>query len=539
MKSLKSRLATFSFIGMSLASALPGSAQSQVVVEPDTLTVIGSRPNFIERIFEADLSETRNLALRATESVESVKIYTFDLYNSDRDRVFSKSLITIDTNLESIEANSLQNLPVTFDLGNAASGAYQGALLVSYPDSETSIPVTVQVKDAWPLPLFLLVLGVLLGTTTSSYTRWGRSADQLTVSMDGLRAQIEADSELPKAFASKIFPLLHDAKEFRRSKQLSDAQQAVADASNLWRTWARERLGWLAIISDIQDLDQRLQASLDKSDDMAARYRQAVQKRLKEALAGIAGFAGVSALTRQVNEYTQQLAAYEDLRRHFDRLQAKLAPLKGDTLTPEILTPEVKEKLGKLEKKSDQLSQQIADLSPANTLEAAAFSSLETDIREAMEEIVEIEEIKATRVPETISRGFELGVAKSPEVSASAIEDISFAAPAPSLSSAEAMQAQDFEGHPTFSPDENPILKWLGAAGLSANQRLRLFSTAGYLTTIVFLAGTGFNQLYLEKATFGEDGPVDYFSLVAWGFGAEATRNAITNVLRRTDGDKP
>jgi hypothetical protein len=90
----------------------------------------------------------------------------------------------------------------------------------------------------------------------------------------------------------------------------------------------------------------------------------------------------------------------------------------------------------------------------------------------------------------------------------------------------------------SYSTDENPILKGVAVLIPSPNRRLQLFSFAGYLTTIVFLAGTGFNQLYLERSTFGADGLRDYFALLAWGFGAEATRSAVTNALRRTDETK-
>ncbi|MEL6469901.1 MAG: hypothetical protein AAFQ74_09250 [Cyanobacteria bacterium J06623_4] len=541
MKSLNVSMVMFSFVSAGFVLGLPVAAQNQVEIIPEALMVTSTRPNLLERLFKKDVSETRNLALRVTDSVEAVQIDTVDLYNSEGDRIFSRNLIDVEPDLASIAANNLQNLPVTFDLQSAPSGEYQGSLLFSYADGETSIPITVRIKDPWPLPLLLLVLGVLLGTTTSSYTRWGRSVDQLTVSMNDLRAQVEADSELPKAFTAKIFPLLHDATELRGANQLSDAQQAVLEASGLWRKWARERASWLAIISEMEDLDRDLtqqpQLSFADDDDATTRYTQALRKELKEVFAGMAALAEPSDLVIQVKAYKQQLTAYERLRRRFDQLREQLNRLKGDTLTPEVLADEIQEKLSEIETKAAGIWRQIVDLLPADSLETSGINFLETETGEAMDALSELEKLKAARVPKAISRGFELGEAKSPEVVA-AIEEVNAEVLAPVSHEIMAPTAPQSAEQPSFSADENFILKGLSWLGLTANQRLQLFSTAGYLTTIVFLAGTGFNQLYLEKPTFGADGPVDYFALLAWGFGAEATRNAITNVLRRTDADK-
>ena len=92
---------------------------------------------------------------------------------------------------------------------------------------------------------------------------------------------------------------------------------------------------------------------------------------------------------------------------------------------------------------------------------------------------------------------------------------------------------------PLSQPTKIRFSKVLHSSFLTLTSGLQLFSFAGYLTTIAFLAGTGFNQLYLQRSTFGADGLRDYFALLAWGFGAEATRSAVTNALRRTDESKP
>lgn len=81
------------------------------------------------------------------------------------------------------------------------------------------------------------------------------------------------------------------------------------------------------------------------------------------------------------------------------------------------------------------------------------------------------------------------------------------------------------------------VKRWRAIASLwqTANGRLRLFYLSSYLIFFTVFAGSGFNQLYWTKPTFGANGWGDYFALLALGFGAEATRNVVTQVARKAD----
>ena len=72
-------------------------------------------------------------------------------------------------------------------------------------------------------------------------------------------------------------------------------------------------------------------------------------------------------------------------------------------------------------------------------------------------------------------------------------------------------------------------LLWFVLRGARYEQAFKLVS---YGIAVVFLVGVGFNQLYNDKPTFGADPWKDYFALLAWGFGAEATRDAVTKVIQ-------
>jgi hypothetical protein len=62
--------------------------------------------------------------------------------------------------------------------------------------------------------------------------------------------------------------------------------------------------------------------------------------------------------------------------------------------------------------------------------------------------------------------------------------------------------------------------------------RYRVFQTVGAILAVVFLAGIGFQELYVANPTFGENPWLDHLTVLVWGFGAEATRASITAVIR-------
>jgi hypothetical protein len=66
----------------------------------------------------------------------------------------------------------------------------------------------------------------------------------------------------------------------------------------------------------------------------------------------------------------------------------------------------------------------------------------------------------------------------------------------------------------------------------NARIRRRLFTWASYVIMVILLVGAGFRELYVANETFGANAWGDYFALLAWGFGAEASRAAIVEMAR-------
>ncbi len=65
-----------------------------------------------------------------------------------------------------------------------------------------------------------------------------------------------------------------------------------------------------------------------------------------------------------------------------------------------------------------------------------------------------------------------------------------------------------------------------------AERRLDLFTLGSYVVTVLLLAVAGFVELYGTNPIFGAGGIGDYFSLIAWGFGSEATRAALVEMVK-------
>ena len=63
-------------------------------------------------------------------------------------------------------------------------------------------------------------------------------------------------------------------------------------------------------------------------------------------------------------------------------------------------------------------------------------------------------------------------------------------------------------------------------------KQLYLRERADWAGKTLLLGLAGFNELYAAKLTFGANPWADYTTLFAWGFGAEATRAAVTDLVK-------
>ncbi|ASC70381.1 hypothetical protein XM38_013190 [Halomicronema hongdechloris C2206] len=487
--------------------AQPSLAQTTVIVTPEALTATGMRGEAEPAI--------RTLAIRATEPVTDLQIHTLDLYSRDRDRVFPQALITVPTTISSVEVGTLTTLPVAFNLQAAPSGEFQGSLLLSYGGDQVTVPITVRVKDAWYLPLALLILGVILGTTVSSYSRWGKTTDELTVGIETLRTLVQKDSEIPPSFASGIAVYLADAHLARDVKQLEKSRQSLNAAGEMWGKWFRERPAWLSALQAGKELQSQLAEQLTAVSQ--APYLQTIQSNLQTVLDNVANFDNAAALGQTINRFSQQSTQYLRVLQQYRQFQQTL-----EELNPDALPPSDQETLQDMISRADAWKEILVTLRPSDSGDDPQLQTIGLAIAEAKPVLNTLKQKAEDSVPVDGLREFKPGKGKA------AIET--------SPPSEVAMPQTTVMESPVPALDDTFVFNGIATLIKNPKQRLKLFAIAGYLTTIGFLAGTGFNQLYLENPTFGSSGLRDYFALLAWGFGAEATRSAVTNALRRTDG---
>lgn len=473
MKNLRLSLISF-FVPVSwlLASAI-AHAQAKVTIDPEDLTIAGSRNQVEARlIFVTPDQPIKNLRIGVSAR---------SLYRTDRMAVFPTTAIVADNPQTNPKQPNEMIVPVEFNLQQApSSGEFQGKLRLSYQHEEQElpvreeIPVTVKVKDDWFLPLIVLFIGTGLGISVSSYRAKGRPRDEILVREGELRSQMQSDSDLAKAeaFKNHIEAYLVDVKMALQGERWQEGEDGIQQAENIWRKWNKGRTSWLRQLDYARKLKERLQ-DLDPN----LPYIQEVRRNLEEAREEAPTLESPLQLRENLEKIAQQINRYL-------QLQAKIKQLKN---LVERLSNEATEAW---QLKVSNWEQQIAKLLPSDLKKD---TNLDREIEEAIAEITEL-----ISQQEGIARGLpKLGIS------------------IPLLESAPSARPLDWQTRVT-------------KAGL----RLRVFTWTSYAIAVVFLAGAGFIELYVEKDTFGANPWQDYFALLAWGFGAEASRDAIAKVVR-------
>jgi len=446
--------------------------QAEIKMQPVQQTVVGSRSLVAPVVGMQGSTETRTVLLEASTPIKQPELLPLDLYRADGAAVFPASAITLGT--LSGKPNALL-VPLQFDLSKASSsGEFSGSLRLSAPGQQSiPIPVTVRVKDPWLLPLLMLLAGTGLGMGVSAYRAKGKPRDEILVRAGQLRSQMQDDRELDQAeaFQIRLENSLVDIRMALQGERWDEGQAAIAQAELLWSRWLKGRSDWLVQLQYAKTLRERLQ-----DQDTRIPYIQMLNRGLENALREIPDLEGPHQLRDRLDELAQQINKFFQFRGKVEQANKLISQLPPEQAV--LWQPKVK-----------IWEQQIENL---QTLSSEESSKLQTEIDSAIAELT------------------ELSIAKSPNAALSkAGLTVPFLAPAP----------------PTRP------LTW-EEQGTKAKKQLRLFSWTSYGIALIFLAGTGFSQLYVDNPTFGANPWKDYFALLAWGFGAEATRDALTKVIQ-------
>jgi len=479
------RVSILKILFLTLAIWMESSAvtQAETTATPKSITVNAIRGETV----------TRTIALRANETIANPQVIPFDLSTTDGNSVLPATLIHAGKPTAQNGLNNLISTPIDFNLQNTPSGEYVGELLITQQGNEQVIPVIVKVKDNWQLPLLLLLGGVLLSVAVSTYSTSGKRRDEITVSIDNLRTQVAADRKPARYFGERAYECLDHALMLQNMKQLEAAQLSVNAAQATWSKWLQQKTVWLTQFNYCDTLKHRLgESDLQNSQAICIR---AISRALEEALQGAPDLANPSELRSQLDEMSQQVNRFLQLNSRLEKLKTLAAQLEGDS------SYEWEETIDDLDQQL--LAQPMSDEPGVKALMEKIEQSLETVRKVAQSN-------QAYAGTKSAGGDITTGLNLVPPPSATGIETA-------------AQSATPKRGLPLllayFYPD--------------ADGRLRWFYIFSYLIVMGVLAGTGFNQLYLTKPTFGSW--ADYIAVLGWGFGAEATRSAAVKALRKTD----
>ncbi|NJL50030.1 MAG: hypothetical protein HC929_24840 [Leptolyngbyaceae cyanobacterium SM2_5_2] len=425
---------------------------------------------------------TTTLTLSDLQGIDPLTATVSDLRRADGAALIPAASIQVQPSMVSVPTNAPESIALTVNFADApASGEFAGSLYLYHQGGRQVVPLLVRVKTAPLLPWAFMVVGVLLGTGLSRYRAEGRSRDELVVQVGRLRNQMRADPELDENFQASIESELVDVFSALEDRDWETAKSEIVEAKNLWKRWCKYRDDWIAqleygetqVAEEFQKLPEHtrlityMQEVKKNIDDL---YRKLKNGQYKEPQELSVSF---SEIRKQINQYKEGETAIENLRERCKDLPREKA----------------KSWLGKF----DLMESRLHKLSP----DQDSYQKWQLSLDEVSQKLEE--EISASMTNATSE------VAITGRSSTTAI-DFNPIPSAPYIS----VPGQ---------PNDNDIER--------SQTNLRWFDQASLVVAIVFLAWLGMTELYANKPTFGADPMRDYFTLLAWGFGAELTRESI------------
>ncbi len=450
-------------------------APIEISATPSQITIAGTRGAI----------ETRRVLFTANGEVKGIKIIPLDLTRADDRAVLSATAITGEPPSTQIKANDPLIIPLTFNLNNSPSGEFKGEVRVQYDGGKLAIPVTVKIKDFWLPPLAALLLGIGLSIFITRYREQGKPRDELLVRAGQLRGEMRSDPELDRFFRARIEALLIDSAAALSSEKWEEAKRSIEQAETVMARWHKGRGDWRPQLDYRDGLIKQLENQFGQKDKLPA-YLLAVRRGIEDAGRNAPDLAGPDKLRDELDRLARQINRYSRLNQQMQTLTSRLRQLPappGETLV-----------------KARRLQQDLNDLSPGDDQGAerlrGEIESLQTEIEKLLAQ-------QPKPAPVAVPKG-SFGIGDFGQE----LTLLNLISPAPSA---------------------NPLEI---TTGEGAGARLKWFWRVSYATAVIILAGVGFGELYVLKPTFGANWWTDYFALLAWGFGAEATRAAVIDWMR-------
>jgi len=523
---------TIFVVGLLFVFSSALAAQDVLSITPAQLTLTGVRGQ----------SLSRNVVVQSATPLSELTLIPLELTNT-QGYVLVPALAESATLPMDLASNIPLSIPLRFDLAGVPAGVYTGEILITYTGGSRSVPVQVSVKTQPWWPLAALVAGVALGIGVSNYRATGRPRDEVMVRLGQLRTQMKIDGELRtlgKPFYDRLTAELIDVEAALEAQQWERAQTAAEEAAEVWTRWRRGRPDWIVQLTAHAKFVEWL-ATIDAGARYVAELIQAAEdihrntpdldgpQILRAQMVPLADRANtfielrarIEMLAGMGAHGTAQAAAYEQQLTH----QLPLDSTAEQAL--QVLAGSVEATLTKLRRAelTAMLAhyRELAGDGPAEAL-AAALGTYQTRI-DTLPENADTVYIELRADLDTDIRAADV-TAGDGTVPAGAVEIRFSSGDAVAKGLAGLIRPQLMTGLPLVRVHS------LEHETLAAKHRLRWFTWVTYGVAVIVLALAGFVELYTIRPDFGAKGVSDYFTLLAWGFGAEATRSAVADMIQ-------
>lgn len=474
--------------------SISAPALAELTISPEAVVIAGDRSSKI----------STTLTLSDDKGNTALKPAVSDLRRADGAAFIPANKIVISPSEITVPKDAPSQATIAIDLGQAsANGEFAGSLYLYRGDGRQVIPLTVRVKEAPVLPWIVMIIGVGLGSLLSIYRVDGRSRDEIVVQVSRLQNEMNSDADLHKDFRASIESKLVRVSSALADKDWEAAKAEVSGAKGLWNRWQEFRDDWIA---QLRYSDRLIEENKDLKEESPTIFVQGIKNNFDTVYRKLrAGqIETPQALSEVFSEIRDQLSFYKEGLAAVDRLKDRRRELP-------------KNKENEWLKKLDTLEVELRNSKP-NKESLDKWQASFNEKQQALEkEIEESSEHQASLEPDLIVLG-RSGVNLPEDQQVPLVPSI---------------------GKDTKQKEGNQDAKQLSVN--QAKNNLWWFNQTSRCIAIVFLAWLGMIELYSSKPTFGAEPMRDYFALLAWGFGAELTRESITRTSQNLGvplGDK-
>ena len=469
--------------GVLCAWTLSYPAYAEISIVPESLTFSTKRNTAI----------SKTLRLSTDNPIQSLEVVPSDLDRADHAAALSAKAIQINLSKQQLAANQVAQIEITIDSSQfEGSGEFNGSLLVKYDGGHQPVPFTIRIKDPVWLPLILLVSGVGLGSSLSWYRASGLRRDQLVVRVGQLRTQMRGE-EKPQAnrFKQRVEEYLMEVEAALNDKAWEIANTKVVEAQDIWNVWRRGREDWIAQL----DYQKKLMEEVVQSPMQDKYYGQFVQTHLEDIERQATYYGAPQRLYDRLNELRWQVERYAQGQTWLEKLAIH------ETELTEERRPFWEERRAILEQRLNSLSPEVAE----------AFEQWRTSAEKELTAL--LKELEQQNNP--ITSEDETAVLEPAGLESGNLQ---------------IFQPQRLPPVPTVRRFSEPTKEQ------NSKHHLQWFRWISRGVAIALLSWIGMNELYGRKSTFGAAPMSDYFIILAWGFGAEATRESLVQAVQDLSG---